>query len=119
MSLNAAAIEILLSKGLTGEDLLDVARALEKTRDNTNAERQARYRSRRRMGDTEWYPLRETVFERDGYACTYCGSTENLACDHIVPLIQGGSNDLDNLTTACRSCNSSKSGRTPEEWVGA
>lgn len=47
MSLNAATIELLLSKGLTGADLLEVARTLEKKRDNTNAERQARHRAKR------------------------------------------------------------------------
>lgn len=48
MSLNAATIELLIAKGLTATDLLDVARALEKKRDNTNAERQARYRAKRK-----------------------------------------------------------------------
>lgn len=47
MSLNAATIELLLAKGLTGDDLLEVARAMERRRDNTNAERQARYREKR------------------------------------------------------------------------
>jgi len=48
MSLNAATIEVLLAKGLTAADLLEVARALEKKRDNTNAERQARHRAKRK-----------------------------------------------------------------------
>lgn len=48
MGLTAAAIEVLIGKGLSAADLLDVARALEKKKDNTAAERQARYRSKRR-----------------------------------------------------------------------
>jgi 5-methylcytosine-specific restriction endonuclease McrA len=36
--------------------------------------------------------------------------------DHIVPRCQGGSDDLDNLATCCSTCNSSKGGRTPEQW---
>ncbi len=47
MSLNAATIEILLSKGLSGDDLLEVARAMEKRTDPTAAERQRRCRASR------------------------------------------------------------------------
>ena len=48
MSLNAATIEILLAKGLTGDDLLAVARAMETRKaDPTNAERQSRHRAKR------------------------------------------------------------------------
>jgi hypothetical protein len=36
--------------------------------------------------------------------------------DHIVPRCQGGGDDLDNLATCCSTCNSSKGGRTPEQW---
>ncbi|UEM08088.1 DUF1376 domain-containing protein (plasmid) [Skermanella rosea] len=69
---------------------------------------------------TDWRALREIVFERDDYACTYCSSEElPLHCDHIVPLTRGGTNDLSNLTTSCRPCNTSKGARTPEEWRAA
>lgn len=47
MSLNAATIEILLAKGLSGADILEVARASEMKADRTNAERQARHRARK------------------------------------------------------------------------
>jgi hypothetical protein len=36
--------------------------------------------------------------------------------DHVVPLEQGGANDISNLVPACRSCNASKRDRTPEQW---
>jgi 5-methylcytosine-specific restriction endonuclease McrA len=68
----------------------------------------------------EWAQMRATVspliFERDGYKCQYCGRLADLTIDHILPLSRGGSNNRDNLTTACRSCNSAKGDRTPEEW---
>jgi hypothetical protein len=51
MSLNAAAIETLLAKGLSGADILDVARALEKRADPTAATRMARMRAKRKTGD--------------------------------------------------------------------
>jgi 5-methylcytosine-specific restriction endonuclease McrA len=50
-----------------------------------------------------------------GQSCTYC----DLACetvDHIVPLNRGGDNQKQNLTPACRSCNSSKGARLLSEW---
>ena len=49
-----------------------------------------------------------TVYELYNQTCIYCGCTENLTLDHIVPLNNGGAHTEDNLTIACRSCNSSK-----------
>ena len=40
--------------------------------------------------------------------CVYCGSTENLATDHIIPINKGGTQDPKNLIRACKSCNSAK-----------
>jgi hypothetical protein len=51
MSLNADTIELLLSKGLTGDDILAVARSMEMKRDRTGAERQARYRANKAERD--------------------------------------------------------------------
>lgn len=48
--------------------------------------------------------------------CMYCGSTENITIEHIVPLIRGGQHTMDNVGPACRSCNSSKQSQTPEEF---
>lgn len=69
-----------------------------------------------RLTQSEWSKVRIMVFERDGHVCTYCGSTEQLECDHIVPVSRGGGNDLMNLTTACRSCNRSKGDKLVSEW---
>jgi hypothetical protein len=41
--------------------------------------------------------------------CLYCGSTENLTVDHIIPRSKGGKNILDNVTKACDFCNLFKS----------
>jgi 5-methylcytosine-specific restriction endonuclease McrA len=43
--------------------------------------------------------------------CASCGATQDLTVDHIVPLSRGGSSDLSNLQTLCRSCNGIKSGQ--------
>lgn len=55
------------------------------------------------------------VFKRDGFRCVYCGATpitELLHVDHITPVVEGGTNDIDNLCTACVPCNLGKGGRS-------
>jgi hypothetical protein len=52
MNLNAAALRIMASKGLTLEDVAEIVAANEKGRDNTNAERQARHRAKRKEGNS-------------------------------------------------------------------
>ena len=51
------------------------------------------------------------VFARDNYKCVRCGSGEKLTVDHVVPMVRGGTNDIDNLQTLCKSCNSKKCDR--------
>lgn len=58
------------------------------------------------------YRLR--VFERDGYRCKHCGSSERLRADHIFPESRGGRLELSNLQTLCVSCNSRKGATIPE-----
>ena len=50
--------------------------------------------------------------------CAYCGSTENITIDHIVPLSRGGKHEASNLAPACLPCNCSKSGQLLSEWDG-
>lgn len=56
--------------------------------------------------------LRFDVFKRDGFACKYCGATPSetvvLEVDHIHPVASGGTNEIDNLLTACFACNRGK-----------
>lgn len=59
---------------------------------------------------------RDAILARDGHTCRYCGATGvRLAVDHLVPFSRGGSSDPSNLVAACKSCNSRKKDRTPEE----
>ncbi len=58
--------------------------------------------------------VRFAVLERDGFTCQYCGRSPkahgiDLHIDHIIPRAVGGLDDLENLTTACDSCNIGKS----------
>ncbi|ASS55894.1 HNH endonuclease [Rhizobium leguminosarum] len=118
-----AFIRRMLDAGFSHEDALKAAEAFEAVvyiPRSKAAIRQERYRNRLQLSEDEWNGLRSLVQERDGYACVYCGTQEDsLHVDHVVPLIQGGTNDPDNLATACRECNCGKGGRTVEEWRGA
>lgn len=58
------------------------------------------------------------VFKRDRFTCSYCGKHPPeilLECDHIVPRAAGGSDEMENLTTACLDCNRGKADRMLEE----
>lgn len=58
---------------------------------------------------------RHNVFKRDHNRCQYCSSQKHLTLDHVIPKSRGGSTTWDNLTTACKNCNSRKGDQTPEE----
>jgi 5-methylcytosine-specific restriction endonuclease McrA len=83
-----------------------------------NSVRAPRNRNRRKSKDTEFSRNRLLVFARDKYRCQYCGrGIKNetsygeqvvLHADHIVPKSEGGSNELNNLVTACQECNYAK-----------
>ena len=52
------------------------------------------------------------VFKRDSFTCQYCGAHPPhviLHIDHIIPVVEGGGNEIENLVTACESCNLGKS----------
>lgn len=64
------------------------------------------------------------VLKRDRFSCAYCGRTPNdgvlLEVDHVLPRAAGGTDDLDNLITACVECNRGKAARMLEEGsIGA
>ena len=64
------------------------------------------------LGSGQWKTMRLRVLARDGWVCTYCNKHlegADATVDHITSRKQGGSVfDMDNLTSACKSCNSSK-----------
>lgn len=67
-----------------------------------------RYIAQKFIGQKE---IRKLIFNRDK-KCLCCGSEDFLTIDHIVPVKKNGLNELENLQTLCRSCNSRKSDRT-------
>lgn len=61
--------------------------------------------------------LRFQVLRRDDHTCQYCGGKPPdvaLEVDHVLPSALGGSDQADNLITACATCNGGK-GSTPPD----
>lgn len=61
---------------------------------------------------------RKNILVRDGYFCQYCGrdfTSGDLTVDHVIPKVQGGANDWNNVVACCRCCNIRKGGRTPRQ----
>ena len=60
----------------------------------------------------------QMLFVRDRQVCAYCGGrfmVRDLSRDHVVPVSRGGKDAWTNTVTACRSCNTRKGGRSPEQ----
>ena len=55
-----------------------------------------------------WRALRKSVLIRDRYTCYRCGkksrSAHGLSAHHIIPRLDGGLDDLDNLVILCHPC---------------
>ena len=60
---------------------------------------------------------KENILIRDKFECQYCGSHEYLEIDHIIPLTKGGTNEDNNLITACHRCNHLKSDLDLEVFI--
>lgn len=48
---------------------------------------------------------RFNLFLRDEFRCQYCGCTNDLTFDHVVPRSRGGQTTWENVVAACSSCN--------------
>jgi 5-methylcytosine-specific restriction endonuclease McrA len=95
----------------------------ERSRENSrtwlrvNPDKKAEYNHRRRdreIGNggrftaVEWNELKEKY----GNKCLCCGEAAKLTADHVVPVINGGTNNIDNIQPLCLVCNSKKGTKT-------
>lgn len=53
---------------------------------------------------------------KNGARCVYCGATEELSVDHLIPRFKGGTDNAENLVCCCKSCNSSKGKKDMLLW---
>ena len=71
--------------------------------------------SKSALGSGKWKLIRLRVLARDGWVCTYCHKDlkgADATVDHITSRKVGGDLfDMENLTSACKSCNSRKGSR--------
>jgi hypothetical protein len=54
---------------------------------------------------------RFAIFHRDDFTCRFCGfkcPSENLEADHLIPWARMGSDNPENMITACKKCNRGK-----------
>jgi 5-methylcytosine-specific restriction endonuclease McrA len=63
------------------------------------------------------YPAftRFNLFLRDKFQCQYCGTSNQLTFDHVIPRRLGGNTSWENVASACLPCNLKKGGRTPQQ----
>lgn len=59
---------------------------------------------------------RRSKHRAKGEFCFYCGTTEYLTTDHVIPISRGGTNNQSNLVRACNDCNSDKGDLLLEEY---
>jgi 5-methylcytosine-specific restriction endonuclease McrA len=58
---------------------------------------------------------RKNILRRDNHRCQFCGVSNNLTIDHIIPKSRGGEDSWENLITACIRCNNKKGNKTLDE----
>lgn len=66
--------------------------------------------------------LRFEILRRDQYTCRYCGAKAPdvpLRVDHVIPESLGGTDESDNLVTACEPCNTGKTSIAPDSPIVA
>lgn len=81
------------------------ARNPNKIRVIRNAQRASKMGSEGSFTAEEW----QALCEKYGNKCLCCGATDNsLTMDHIIPVSEGGSSNIENIQPLCQSCNSRK-----------
>ena len=73
-----------------------------------------RYKRKKAIGRVtkqEW----EDILSKFNFKCVFCGTTEKITRDHIIPISRGGENMAQNIQPLCRSCNAKKHTKLMEE----
>lgn len=61
--------------------------------------------------------IRNAVKAKFDGRCAYCGQSANrLVIDHLVAVVRGGTNEIDNLMPSCFSCNNFKMSFSLEQF---
>ena len=67
-------------------------------------------RETRKRGNGGSYTVREwrALCAKYDHRCLCCGEQKTLTVDHIIPIVKGGSSNIENLQPLCGVCNSAK-----------
>lgn len=65
---------------------------------------------------TNYRKKRKLILKRDNHICLYCGQ-QATTVDHIIPISKGGTDDDDNLVSACTTCNYGKKNKDYQSFV--
>lgn len=78
----------------------------------------ANRRRARQIGNGGSHTVAERLakFAALGNVCVYCRKPGRLTIDHDIPLARGGTDNIENILPACKSCNSKKNTRTSVEF---
>ena len=107
------ALDFLLHAARFEEDNPTIKRVCESLRETVQRierRKHARQRSKefRKEIATNYAEIFVKIGQRDGFKCKECDSVEELTIDHILALVNGGTNDLHNLQLLCKTCNCKK-----------
>ncbi len=80
-----------------------------------------RFRNGYISGKIKMRPLHDDEKTKIAHAttCCYCGRDAKLSLDHLIPQLRGGPDSADNITYACKSCNSSKGSKDMVLWLAS
>ena len=83
---------------------------------NPERKRELEHRRRTRKQENGVYVISPKDMRRLAGDCVYCGATEHITMDHVIPISRGGTHGIGNLVPACASCNNRKLDKTVMEW---
>ncbi|MBU1851693.1 MAG: HNH endonuclease [Candidatus Omnitrophica bacterium] len=69
-------------------------------------------------GEKKWSDILREDLNANMDKCAYCGDSENLSNDHIVPKRECHFAEIHNIVKACKKCNSSKGDKDLIKWRG-
>ena len=52
----------------------------------------------------DWEARREEIIRQNGSVCSHCEAEADVYLVHDIPVFEGGTNELDNLTLICAAC---------------
>ena len=110
--------ESIGKNGLCKPHEAEDARIRYATSEKYRRERQQHTHSRKRGCKPIKPETQISVLNEFNGRCAYCGDPATTF-DHIIPITESGHSEIENIVSACASCNSSKKNKNVFEWVAS